>query len=256
MWTEVTIDWQNAYSMSYKYDTIPIEQNGKIYFEILSSENEFGGNWQKTDILMRYEDGKVYKKGFADDRLLIDFNFEIGDTIYNFYGSPMTITTVDSITLENGDIRKRMGIYCEIGGLPGVPIFYWIEGVGSTTGMANYELTCVTDNRSVLLCLSRGDTLLFDHEEFTTCWHNFVSSEELDENEISYHPNPLTSDLIIDDPNNKIKRVWIADFSGRILLRSMKDRIDTSILYPGAYIICFELVGGKHVSERIIKMGF
>lgn len=252
-WTEVSIDWLSSHTTSYKYDPTPVEQNGKEYYEILSSENENGGDWQRTGILMRNEGTKLYR-WLGEDRLLIDFNLTIGDTIYSLFGSPLTIVTVDSVALQTGEKKKRLGITCDLGGQPGVPLFYWIEGIGSTAGMAHYEIACVTDIYAVMLCLHHDGTLLFDHEDYDTCWIEYVSTEDLEKNGISFYPNPVSQTLSINDPNHKVLKVWITDLSGKVLLSTTHEKINTSMLSPGTYMLSFELTTGKRVSEKIIRM--
>ena len=242
--TEFTGHIGEAFTRKYTYDSIPIVQNGIAYHEILASDFENGGNWQKTDILIREEAGKIYQWFDTGEKIIIDFNLELHDTFEN-----LTVVAIDTIILENGESRKRLELHCS----NWTPI-YWIDGIGSTAGLVLNQLNCFADVGVALLCHYQDGELLYDDPDYNTCWLQIVATDELEKHSISFFPNPANDLLSISDPDHLITDVSIFDLRGQVLSAGLQSEIDISRLRSGCYQLCIVLKTGERIYDRFIKI--
>ncbi len=242
--TEFTGHIGEAFTRKYTYDSIPIVQNGIAYYEILASDFEQGGNWQKTDILIREEAGKIYQWFDTGEKIIIDFNLELHDTFEN-----LTVVAIDTIILENGESRKRLELHCS----NWTPI-YWIDGIGSTAGLVLNQLNCFADVGVALLCHYQDGELLYDDPDYNTCWLQIVATNELERHSISFFPNPANDLLSISDPDHLITDVSIFDLRGQVLSAGLQSEIDISRLRSGCYQLCIVLKTGERIYDRFIKI--
>lgn len=253
VWTEVLFSGFSgeALTRTYTFDTHPITQNGNTYYEILSSYQEGGGNWEGTGILIRYENQKVFEGYNSDESVLMDFSLGINDVFTTRSGNEYKVIAIDSIELENGQKRKRLGMSCEVGG---DVFFYWIEGIGSTLGIALNDFTCVTDIGAALLCVFKNDTLLYHSTDYNTCWLIILSSNESQSDNIIISPNPFIDNLTISDPYQQIEFVKILNSLGQKMLTEESLKINTNILSPGNYWIVLQMKNGEQKVKNLIKL--
>jgi hypothetical protein len=157
----------------------------------------------------------------------------------------------DTISLENGEKRKRLELHCDE--WDDYPI-YWVEGIGSTAGLASYAETCFADAGGVLLCMHKDGDLLYDNPDFSTCWLQILATDELEKHNISFYPNPVQDLLYITDPDSRISSISVFDTRGQLLSSGLQNEIETSNLLPGCYQLCVILKTGERIYDRFIKL--
>ena len=153
---DTIINSQTYHKIYDLYDTNLIHQNS-VYFAAL-----------------RNEDKKVYIN-FPDynETILYDFTLSVGDTIwYNLGGCAYqegcdlwlqshwkTVTSIDTVTLENGEQRKRWHLVSDFMGDT------WIEGIGSVEwiGLFNPLITDIITNGDGwdFACFKQYDQVIF-----------------------------------------------------------------------------------------------
>jgi hypothetical protein len=235
----------------YKFAAEPFFLNGNFYFEIFSNDQESGGTWKNTGLYLRYENNMIYEGNNTEDFAIIDFNLPAGEIFYNPFGATYMVTAVDSITLENGERRKRQEVQCDVGG----PVtYYWIEGVGSTGGLALNNLNCVTDIGGALLCVHKNDTLVYQNPEFNSCWITIVSSKEIIEENLTIFPNPAYIEISINANQSHIVKVSIIDLMGNIIFVDSEPTANISFLPPGYYFMRIEMENEQAVMKRFVKI--
>lgn len=160
---------------------------------------------------IREDSRKIY--GIEDtnsiEKILYDFTLKKGDTVYahpfeSEYGGKvdrkLKIGEIDSILIQ-GNYRRKYYITSFYGDL-GADEEYWIEGIGSTTGFFSQgkSYNCSFDCPvSVLLCFHQNDTIKYDDNRFSTCYHKTVGLKEIAINKTisSIFPNPVTGISIL-----------------------------------------------------------
>lgn len=117
--------------------------------------------------LLRVEGSKVWEKNAVnpceDEKLLFDFDLEIGDTTQSSYYQGYFVVDTDTITLHNGEERRRLYLAFDEYISPAVE---WVDGIGSlSTGLfakSDFEghsmLTCVKENSGETIWLSPDST--------------------------------------------------------------------------------------------------
>ena len=252
-WTEVQFGGftGSVITRKYKFSAEPIFLNGVFYYEILFNDQENGGTWKNTGINTRYENNMIFEGNNTEDFAIIDFNLQAGENFNNPFGAAYIVTAVDSITLENGERRKRQEVQCDVGG----PVFYyWIEGIGSTGGLALNNINCVTDIGGALLCVYKSDTLIYQNPDYNSCWITTVSSQEIIKNDITAFPNPASSEISIEEKDHILQKISIIDLLGKILFIGSESTIDISFLTSGYYFLRIELENEQVVMKRFVKM--
>jgi len=75
------------------------------------------------------------------------------------------------------------------------------------------------------------------------------------ENNIFVYPNPVKSILNIKTNNNEINKIVIYDFSGKVILETIKNKIDFSNNQKGIYFVKIITKDEKIINKKIIKIG-
>ncbi len=246
-----------CYTSSFKFegDTLINEILYKKFMESWDAPSEI---WTYHSAFREDETGKVYGiQGWEiEEQLFYDFDLEPGDD-FNFffpgssYPITMHVTDVDSVTLLNGEKRKRIIFYNE----------QWIEGIGSTFGIPfvayhwnlfdlTYELNCFYTN----------DELLYKNGSYETCWYTTVG---IDDNPSQpawmVSPNPFDETFTIQSKTNIDKgvEVRITNLQGAVLETHFHKNGDMIIagknLEKGFYLMqIFENGKLAHV-DKILK---
>jgi hypothetical protein len=230
-WTEVEYYILGHSSFRRTMASEPTIYNGKTYYEILSSPMEEGGNWQNTWIFLRYEDQKLYQGYTSGEMLVFDFNLNVHDTFDRYI-----VTGIDTILLANGESRKRLETQCDAWG--DWPV-YWIEGIGSSAGLAQIYSTCAFDAGGELLCVWKDEELLYSNPAVDSCWFIAVSTIDIHETNISIYPNPVEDLLIITDPDRVIDQVILYDLFGRMVYSGKEFNIPMIDFSKGYYLAFF-----------------
>lgn len=185
---------------SYKFDgEITIDD---ITYKVLWRTNDSTrADWHEYSYLRQGGDKKVYQRmSFQEQEyLLYDFDLEAGETfqgqtMYNTCPVSLTVESIDSVSLENGEKRKRITF-------EGYPEQYvWIEGIGSLNGLLEpAHDQCVADLTFGLLCFTEDGILKYNYPYLESCYVNTVDIDDLDNSlSLKATPNPFSNSLQID----------------------------------------------------------
>lgn len=199
---------------------------------------------------LREVNKKVYIKltSGADtlDKIIYDFNLNIGDTMPRFQvpSKPENIIDkIDTVTI-NGIDRKRFISY---GRNSNGSINYnftqatVIEGIGSSTGLIEYSsymylnrwFTCFVSSSAWYIVDTQRCAYTYEYGTPTNI--QTVSTQET----INIYPNPTTDVVNIEAPTGT--RITIYNSTGRMLLSktstALKEKMDINHLPSGLYII-------------------
>ena len=262
----------------------------KIYTQVYCSTNH------QTLAFIREENKKIYYMLPEDpdykERLLYDFNLDIGDTI--FYDIAMYYDVRDNkirfgfmneeyfavvkekgiTTLKDGSVRNTLLVQGNYFWK------YWIEGLGGTEiGLFDpLNVEFVLDGSSAaLICITKEEnnpnSCLYAYEGvhaqpeagFCPCMPNAVI--ENGKNKITVLPNPTTGELTITNYELRIRDVEIYDVYGRKMISDIrcpisdigksdigKSEIEINIAHlpQGLYFIKVDTENGVFV-EKVIK---
>lgn len=174
------------------------------------------------------------------EALAYDFSLNPGDTFSSTpAGCPyhVEVLSVDTVTLLNGETRKRMHVATPFNET-------WIEGIGSLNGVIYMGFfNCVIDVYPSLNCFEENDTLKYFYGFYPSCYFNSVQVEETPRYpKVQIFPNPFhdyttlisTPDIVVDG------KLVITDLQSRILkcfsgLNGSPVTIDRSGLPEGCY---------------------
>lgn len=196
--------------------------------------------------------------------LLYDFNLQVGDSVKGFHanmynsGTIPVVSSVDSVLIDN-NWRKRINFTTEFDSTEGC--FYFIEGIGSNSGLLNWQkcpefeayinLTCYKVEGVKMFPLNGGDCS--DHSYITS-----VSEKPFNNESTSVYPNPVNNMITISIVGiDKYCQLNIYNQTGQILktiqLQDINSTLNIEDLIPGIYI--FEVKGNANVSQhRIVKI--
>ncbi len=182
-------------------------------------------------------EGKVFKKEnlFSNEILIYDFNLQEGD-VFDFGFGPsnnLEVITVDSLILNTGERRKRLGLRKNDNPLEPV---YWIEGVGSTHSPMDTRYMFISDAWISLNCYYVDSLVLY---QLGDC---ILSSNTttLSENRLSISPNPASQFIQITGLTGKEQQYECVAPDGRTL-RTYSPQADGQISLEGLPIGLFFL---------------
>lgn len=193
-----------------KGDTIINSLKYKKYYRQINFIT-FDFSHTKYFAAIREDSKKIY--GIEDsqsvEKLLYDFTLKKGDTVFThpfeieYMGKVdriLKIGRIDSVLID-GNFRKKYFITSFYGD-HGVVDEYWIEGIGSTTGIFSQgkSYNCGFDcGVSFLLCFHQNDTIKFRNTYFPTCFEKTVGLKEIENSKTKsiLFPNPVTGISIL-----------------------------------------------------------
>lgn len=228
-----------------------------LYHQVYTTRDTSGLNWRLSIDLLREDTTtkRVYwKAGSQDEFLLYDFSLEVGDTIpfqisFDFV-CDVFVHSIDTVTLENGEQRRRLNLGDQSYGLYSGD--YWIEGIGSNHGPFFYRY-CATDQNFILLCHSDAEGILFSNSSegcfIATSVSNILPPD------IEVFPNPFTDEIQIKFEETSLSSIQILDIMGRQVLeeKDVYNVINTSMLESGTYILLLQTTEGRTFSQKLIK---
>jgi hypothetical protein len=245
------------YPVKYRLEE-KLEYRDGFYKRILVSENETSNAFSPTDFSIREAEHVVYLRDRYFDRVLYNFNLEVGDTMLtfdlNFNGLQYVATDVDSIDIYN-ERRKAITVRClndDTGSLYGT--YTWVEGIGDIeNGLLAPMYGCRTDYNSTLLCYYEDDEIKYANPDYNVCWT--ATKDIYIRNNLEVYPNPVTNQLFIKNvkPGESYR---IVDQLGRTISTgriSTGGVIEVSQFPAGIY---FLQIGHKdHLSQtRFVKL--
>lgn len=201
---------------------------------------------------MLIENDSVY----VNDRLILDFSMEAGDTLTLDFMEGTVTLVADSITTEiiNGIDHKKWNLQklCPNGNEEFVEVLEGVGPIGAEYLLWNMDgCTLIGGGINSFSCYQNGD---FNYPETTGC-EILVKSDELNPATIKIHPNPANDFLMISSEALNIATFKIFDAIGKVVLENYSlhthsIHLDISEFSPGMYHI--EL-GFKNSDKRTIK---
>ena len=170
-------------------------------------------------------------------RLLFRTNFQVGDSLYNYYRA-YVVTHIDTVTLNNQPVRRfhlddGFGtfpvIYDRFGPHDGLFDFSW----GVIADGPVYQLRCYQDNH-------------FPQVQFSSEACDFILPTEEPLSRLHIYPNPVRDlidlEFLGDAPSNMRVQIW--DAAGRLLqeqaLPANREQIDVQMLPAGFYVLTIQ----------------
>ncbi|MFK7783554.1 MAG: T9SS type A sorting domain-containing protein [Crocinitomicaceae bacterium] len=180
--------------------------------------------------------------------LLYDFGLAVGDTFEVVDYGDIVVSSIDSILIDSIYCRT---LHFEGSSSPSFPWYqpleyYWIEGIGSSTGF--YPVFDYFEDQLYFQCF--WDSYL----TYFTNGYDCFDSAELEEETIEYsvYPNPVSDVLVIRSELPQNADGFITDLSGKVVLSfklsASQTPLNVSHLKSGIYLLN---VNGE--THRIIK---
>jgi hypothetical protein len=193
------------------------------------------------------------------EKLLIDFNLKLGDTIHSIIGKDRIVNLLD--TLNDG--RKRFGSIPFIcGGCCPTPVL--IEGIGHTDGLIE-DPSCNHPgyNNNILICYSENGNTIYQNENNTgnNCDLSVsVPGKPVNDTKLKIYPVPAKNTITVETPENQdCFRVEIYDLQGSIkysknirITNGKKTNIDISALNDGIYVITVSFSNSSY-TQKLVK---
>lgn len=231
---------------------------GNTRYNIETSTDSLLLNWTPTDSYLREDStSKVYvSTGSGAESLLYDFSPEVGDTfVFATQLCDLTVTSIDSILLENGELRKRILLHDPYNAYP----YAWIKGIGSRNGLLEYQSgICIIDGGFGLRCFEQNGQILYNPISYSSCFIS-TSNDNIDGSSlIGISPNPTKDKIFVDLPTELASTQFtIFSSSGQLVLEGSLDQnqlaIDVGELATGLYILTLTLENGESYSQKIVK---
>jgi hypothetical protein len=260
--------WTEAYTCSgigfwantnrFTIDSTPFEFNGEYFYEVLMSTTPAGNNFEGTARFIRTDSNNhVFFLQNGNAGLLYDFDLMVGDTFQtnNDYDCDLVVGDIDTITLLNGEERKKWIMY--FSGDDYHPEYsygypYWIEGIGSSNGLFGNEVMCQIDGcGSWYLCIFWEEEIILMYDD--TCWLYISSDITPSSINIKVYPNPAVSNLEISDPDSLLKSISITGLDRKTHYQGADTQIDIINLPPGIYFAQITLKNGNRFVQKLIK---
>ncbi|MEA1874873.1 MAG: T9SS type A sorting domain-containing protein [Bacteroidota bacterium] len=240
------------------------------YRKLFRSTNESQSNSLPYGYLRETMDGKVFfRTDTTGDRLLYDFNLSENDvvTVYGIsgYSDEIYLDTMRFLLSEkseisiNGNLRNLYHLNPVLGEdtLPDATEF-WIEGIGSLSGLLHYEATLMGGNAYELLCYSHNDTLLYQHDDYNVCYYVYTDlAKSKRHTTLEVFPNPTREKFTIrfDDTNlNQACRIEIYTAQGKCIIQQSIQKstcVLTKNWEQGIYMLKISC-NGQMFTERLI----
>ena len=221
--------------------------DGAQYTKLMGTED---GENPHLFTLLREEDSKVWARlNNQTERLLYDFNANVGDTLrIGYFGEELI---VDSISIEQiGGIDRKMywfGLEYDFIGEP-YAIETWIEGIGSSFGLLYSGTEDVVGGYSVGLCFHQNGDLIWQNPQYGYCTYDDV--EDNKDSEISIYPNPVRDIVVIE--GIEVFEVHVFNSLGQLIKETNNNVLDLSDQEAGIYIIKV-ITPSETITKQIIK---
>jgi hypothetical protein len=175
------------------------------------------------------------------DQLFYDFSLSVGDTLKSFvqtlYGEPLVLTSLDTVTLANGESRRRFGFANSPDNMN------YIEGIGGPQGI-DAAIVPGIESYGGYFCVSQNGINLWGNN----CSNYFVGLQEKKNEAPELYPNPAHDKLTIHlDGRNPNAEFSISTILGKEILKTRLNQTDNSIsllqITPGVYI--YQVTSGQ-----------
>lgn len=249
----------------YPFIPIPISHDIRIY--MFSTELfDFNGNQYKnlqyvakstglkinTNAYYREVNNIVYKLENNVERIVYNFNLQVGDSIVNdpnISHTPLYVTNIDTIVFEDNKPRKRLTLNCKDENKD----YYWVECIGGFPETFNEGICTILDSDQLnLRCFFEDNFQVYQGNNIEDCL--ITSTEDIKSDlSVRIYPNP-TNYYISVKVNNKIDQIKVFNSFGQIVkVEKSIGVIDLSNLIEGIYILEIESENKKFV-KKIVKI--
>ena len=188
-----------TYTYEFNGDTVI---NANTYKKLFVCFDSLFTDWYYRGAMREDSLGKVYGyEVFGSfypnaEILYYDFTLDIGDTIgipCSDGGETLTVIAVDTVTLLNGEQRKRIRFSSILTGEE-----KWIDGVGSLFGLINIGASCFFDMYYTLNCFTENGILIYDDTSIEGCYLNTVGVQKHEDQMLwQLAPNPFSDFCIL-----------------------------------------------------------
>jgi hypothetical protein len=173
--------------------------NDFTYKKLWKTDDSTYSNWYFQGLMREDLSGKVFSYTPDGEELMYDFGLLKNDVFNGVVGGcpvELTVDSIDMITLENGELRKRW-----IFNSSSSHHEEWIEGIGSMFGITNVgSEQCWIDLWFELNCFAENDTLKYDNPTFDPCFYTTVCiAEAVLVPDFVISPNPIHAGIITID---------------------------------------------------------
>ena len=234
---------------TYKYwfeDTVEIDN--QPYMELKTNDPKHPRVFEMRKFY-REENGIVYMRqsDSEPETAIYNFKLNVGDQ-FNIGHRSIEIIDIDSITLNNGEKRKRLITDSEMNGTT-----YWIEGIGSNFHTFNTHMTDMFDAYISMNCFHTDNEVKLQYGD---CILTNLENEQSNK-ECNLFPNPTTGLLNITSNNNhQIQEIEIIAPNGTLILqRPFKNQqsINLEHLNNGVYFFKINYSNKLTSFSKIIK---
>jgi hypothetical protein len=220
----------------------------KAYKKLYSRYYEPGSEREYIYGIREDSTQKIYfvLRGDEEERLLYDFNLQLGDTFLICNHIDIYVTSIDTVSMLNGELRKRIQFE------PGPET--WIEGIGSLDGIVAdggfYYCNTTGEEHEFLNCFTVDGEVLYHPEwsiypcvDGTTAYHGPESIS------FQLHPNPFNNTATLVLPDTQLSgELFIYNLQGKLVDHEVIEAQYTTI-YRGA------LPDGIYVYQLLSRQG-
>jgi hypothetical protein len=221
--------------------------NDKRYFQLFEADDPRLNQFIPKNEFLREDtlEKKIYGLSTinGEERLLYDFSLSENDTIIidsDICNMIKIVETVDDILIDNIP-RKRIKFNSDE---ENPEAEYWIEGIGSTYGLVQFDKQCIINYWYALLCVYKNDILIYENPNYMDCYVSTVSLENIEfkQERININYNPLTFNF--EGIDTKIANFQIFAINGS-LIKIIKMSGEKQVIFneydlaPGIYLINF-----------------
>ncbi len=241
------------------------------YKKVFRSTDEFQTAWESYGYIRETIDEKVYyRTDSTPDCLLYDFDLALNEIVEvygiqsygnNYSLSPMSffVSNIDSVEIGS-ELRGRYHLNPVLSNdtLPDASEF-WIEGIGSISGILHWEAFLVGGDSYELLCFSENEEYFYQNSSYTSCYYFWTGIEENENNDqINIYPNPITDKASITIENYDSNKVYTLEIYDELGRKIFENKIYSSLtinrdeLNLGLYVFKIICNGQTMKTEKIM----
>jgi hypothetical protein len=249
----------NYYNTSFKYIKDTIILSNTYSYIVVGYASQWDGYYT------RYANGKIYYAGRNFDGsasaevLKYDFTLSVGNTINLQFMGTLTVDSVASITLLNGQVRKYMRLRNST-----LQKIEWIDGIGDIHNGFLYQHGAEGEH-SEFICAHDNSGMLYKSSSPLDCDSLTAAIVGIKENSarlgMSLSPNPTQNLIHVDFQNGITSDITIqvmdifgqSIYSNKLNSGTFKTSIDLTPYSNGVYFI--RVSNGKmELIKKVIKL--
>ena len=168
--------------------------------------------WQRSKFMMRDDSAdRVYVHDYNQEKLLYDYNVEVGDTIWIPYSDSSCMEIVDSVGTKiiAGKIRRVVYWWGQV---------LYAKGFGTYEGPLGLFYHCIVGDCGMYIsCFYQNDTLLYHEGENCYVYYNHIGINETKQEKTKIFPNPASNELTISFDKNTKAKFCLYSIYGKLL---------------------------------------